>query len=482
MVHAPRGKRKSRRQKGKNNIDNDNHNDDDSPSFDRRSSFFVGVRAFGFGVFCTTLLSSFREARVLNSLKETGFTIESLSVESLSLSSVTMATESVSSYVRDALLTSANASTTNSTRALTTKEESTPQKTKRLCTIPETKFGEWRKVILPKAPFAPAHSKCYSQEELHSATKWVDYHWHPFPSILTSDKTSGDDEACDFEPNFTNDMYCRLAHNKTIGFMGDSLTWENFATLASRLGRIVGDHATLTFTSDDGKRYNQNEGIVMEVCNGTSKIAFMRHRYLLMLDTFLNLANPDVVVLNTGAHGRSDGQIVDGYSNRAGVSGAKWHIDVLAAHQERKRVQEQRPFWAIWRTTSAGHYNCSAYKEPVNNYTQMEAYVQSTGTISYQLRQYGWHNFQHQNNLILEEFQNYNQRQNAAQKPLLNFEPMHAYEVNLLRPDGHVGSHIEAAGDCLHNCDPGPADVYNVLLLHSMRLHEHDALPTNTER
>jgi hypothetical protein len=43
---------------------------------------------------------------------------------------------------------------------------------------------------------------------------------------------------------------------------------------------------------------------------------------------------------------------------------------------------------------------------------------------------------------------------------------MPGYDVNILQPDGHVSE-----GDCLHNCDPGPADVYNILLLHMMQLH-----------
>jgi GDSL/SGNH-like Acyl-Esterase family found in Pmr5 and Cas1p len=353
----------------------------------------------------------------------------------------------------------------------------------RLCTSEELRFGEFRKTILTRPLYFPSKSKCYSPEYLLSAKEWTDYRWHPFPSksYYSGEPAPGGvpplrvvdmENRCDFTPDFTSDSYCRLANNKTIGFLGDSLTWEHFASLAGRLGRVVGAHDQLGFIGDDGKRYDQNKGIILDVCNGTSKIAFMRNRYAMYVDGFLNMTMADVVVVNTGAHGRPDKHLINGFLPEKPNTGVKWIIKVLAEHQERKRREEGRNVLSIWRTTSPGHHSCVNFTKPVNNYTFMEDHILNKANYpnEYEMNRNKWFDYQRQNQLVIQAFEEYNQGSQDSENTnatRLNYEILHGYEVMLLRPDGHVSEK-----DCLHNCDPGAVDVYNVLLLHLLRLHE----------
>jgi len=66
----------------------------------------------------------------------------------------------------------------------------------------------------------------------------------------------------------------------------------------------------------------------------------------------------------------------------------------------------------------------------------------------------------HQNELVL-----------LALNCSLDFDLLHAYEINLLRPDDHYKK-----GDCLHSCLPEKVAVYNQVLLHLMLLNQQDEI------
>ena len=84
---------------------------------------------------------------------------------------------------------------------------------------------------------------------------------------------------------------------------------------------------------------------------------------------------------------------------------------------------------------------------------------------------YNWWNYDKINKLIIDAFQAFKKRHRGdVNNTPFQFEELPAYDINLLRPDGHVGLHSGNL-DCLHNCDPGVVDVYNVVLLHLMRQH-----------
>jgi len=319
------------------------------------------------------------------------------------------------------------------------------QQQKRLCTVEETRHGLWVPVTLDKPPYIPTKSKCYTTEELQNATSWPYYHWHPFGNA------NGE---CRFD-QWDADLFCTLAYNKTVGFMGDSLTWEQFASLAGLLGIQVGAHNELRFTLKDGQSYNQEIPMSLRVCNGNTKLGFYRNKYILYPRYFLKEINPDVMVFNRGAHIASNEDLVHGYGNKKGESGMLSLIEDLHEYQEKSCRRQGRDCLSIWRTTSPGHPQCSNFTKPESNVTKMKEWISDDET----LHRYGWWNFQKTDQMILNMFRN-------ASTSLFNFDVLRAYDINILRPDAHVGS-----DDCLHNCDPGAADVYNTMLLHLMQLH-----------
>lgn len=247
--------------------------------------------------------------------------------------------------------------------------------------------------------------------------------------------------------------------------MGDSLTWEHFASLVGHLGRQVGSHNELHSTTDDGVKYSQQNGFLLNVCNDTVKVAFQRHRYLANVKDFLTLADPDVLVLNRGAHHVTDKAFLDGTDDI---------IQMMEQHQQKCRM-EGRECLVLWRTTAPGHPRCQNYTEPATSRHEMElvlAYDPENDPEKYPgpKKYYYWWDFDRINKLIIERF-----LKNASQ---LNFDYLPAYDANILRPDAHVSE-----SDCLHNCDPGSSvDVYNAFLLHAMRrMYERSHVVSSAE-
>jgi hypothetical protein len=337
------------------------------------------------------------------------------------------------------------------------------QENRRLCTIEEVKHGAWVPIALDHPPYIPQKSKCYTKEDFDNSIKnkiWSYYHWHPL---------SYTNNECEFIPQFDADLFCHLATNKTIGMMGDSLTWEQFASLSGHLGRSAGPHNELVSKTEDGIRYNQQEPFTFDVCNGTSKIGFFRNRYLMYFQWFLDVVNPDIVLFNRGAHFPDRKELMEGFpgpkQNETGL------INLIMALQRRHEQvcrTQNRNCLAIWRTTSPGHPSCKNFTQPSTNVNEMEEWIQYDLTKYPGMSQRNkWWEFIDINNLVIDRFvQHQEQQQQSNPDFKFNFEVMPGYDINILRPDGHVSE-----GDCLHNCDPGPADVYNVLLLHMMRLH-----------
>mmetsp|Transcript_38431 Transcript_38431/g.92648 ORF Transcript_38431/g.92648 Transcript_38431/m.92648 type:complete len:424 (-) Transcript_38431:448-1719(-) len=335
-----------------------------------------------------------------------------------------------------------------------------------LCTLQQVQNGAWQPVMLDRAPYIPGASKCYTKEALETATEWPTYHWHPA------------NKQCEYS-QWDADLFCRVAHNKTIALGGDSLTWEHFASLAGLLGKQVGAHDQINSRDSDGNPYNQNKGVMLTVCNGSSMIAFYRNRYLLYVKSFLELTDPDVIVLNVGAHSMPEKNLMDGWPQKEG-SGVNAIITLLHQHQQSCRVQG-RDCLAIWRTLSPGHPQCSNFTKPINNRTAMEEWIQhSPQKYPGPAHFYNWWNYNKMNKLIVDTFQAFKEHHahadNGDNTPF-QFNELPAYDVNLLRPDGHVALRSGKKLDCLHNCDPGVVDVYNVLLLHLLRQHYGDRLP-----
>ena len=328
------------------------------------------------------------------------------------------------------------------------------QSQRRLCTAEETRHGAWVPVTLDKPPYIPRASKCYSAEELQNATSWPYHHWHPYG------KTDG---LCRFD-QWDAAAFCALAHNKTVGIMGDSLSWEHFASLAGLLGVLVGPHDQLKSNFSDGTPYAQDIPMTHPVCNGTARVGFYRNRYLLYPKWFLDEVDPDIMVFNTGAHGQSEHELVNGYAYKPGESGMLALIDNLRRYQEERCRPQGRRCLVLWRTTAPGHPGCANFSAPATNVTKMEEWIRyDPARYPGKASSYNWWAFAAQDQVITDLF---DEALRNASAPRFAFDVLRAYDVNVLRPDAHVG-----AKDCLHNCDPGAVDVYSTLLLHLMRLH-----------
>ena len=188
-----------------------------------------------------------------------------------------------------------------------------------LCTSQEVQNGAWHPVLLDRPPYIPGASICFAKEALGAATAWPTYNWYP------------KNKQCEFS-QWDTDLFCRVARNKTIALGGDSLTWEHFASLAGLLGKQVGAHDQMNAKDGDGNPYNQNKGVMLTVCSGETKIAFYRNRYLLYVNSFLEFANPDVIVLNVGAHHMAEKNLMDGFPGKE-RSGVNSIITLLYEHQ-----------------------------------------------------------------------------------------------------------------------------------------------------
>jgi len=147
----------------------------------------------------------------------------------------------------------------------------------------------------------------------------------------------------------------------------------------------------------------------------------------------------DVLVINTGAHI------------------PKEQIEPALRSLMRRTAQILKDIWpgqVVFRGTSLGHDECAKNTEPLS----FEGLAQGTEAIQ---MKYNWAYFGEMNQVAIDELA-------AAQ--LRSFQYVNVTMFDL-RPDGH---HLHAdylpggVYDCLHWCLPGPMDLWNQLLFHTI--------------
>jgi hypothetical protein len=206
-------------------------------------------------------------------------------------------------------------------------------------------------------------------------------------------------------------QFCELVGNRTFLFLGDSTMHQTAAGLMSQL------------TSDG------------EIC--AEQLAVARINELdpvsLPMD-FVTKVNPDVVVLNVGAHFMT----MDGFMK-----------DLQALHplveQIRTQSENVKNVTLLWKTMNPPHVNCSAESGgPLNTNWP---YKEDHGNGDH----YNWY--------ILAE-------QDVIAKRLARSLGMKVVDMSPLykRQDAH--------SDCLHFCLPGPTDLFQILLLNMMYIGE----------
>jgi hypothetical protein len=370
-----------------------------------------------------------------------------------------------------------------------------------LCTRDQVKQGEWVHVRLSQPPYVTptVHLRCYPRDHYYGP-HYDTWAWHPHASaapvsVVTiaaanshnaiddgeeddgdgddgeEDDGDGDDDeeqevddtstSCEFT-EWQPDLFCSLLQSATIAIVGDSLSWENYASLVQLLG----------LKTKQGYQHQSLElgtNIQQSVCGGQTSVVYRRDDQLSKLPavwqkqqqqastaTSSHYSFPTVLILNRGAHYVNDTMLL------AGIRRNLNQVDEWM--QECRVLQVDCHFF--WRTSVPGHVGCDDddddknknhldFSRPVNDVNAMEARIANRTLYSERQLKYHWYDYQHQNELVLRELE----------RSGLDYTVLDAYHLNVLRPDEHR-SHQE---DCLHNCYPGKMDVYNQLLLHYLR-------------
>jgi hypothetical protein len=258
-----------------------------------------------------------------------------------------------------------------------------------------------------------------------------------------------------------------LLQSTTIAIVGDSLSWEHYASLVQLLG-------LRTRQNYQHQSRELQTNIQQSVCNGETAVVYRRDDQLTQLpsvwqqhDTDFTAAThssfPTVLILNRGAHYVNDTILLAGIRNNIREVGA-WRKECRALKGD---------CHLLWRTSVPGHAGCDQhtdsahgsdiehiqndydYSRPVNDLPAMESRIANRTLYTERQLKYHWYDYQHQNELVIKELD----------RSGLDYTVLDAYKLNVLRPDEHR-SH---QNDCLHNCYPGKMDVYNQLLLHFLR-------------
>lgn len=332
------------------------------------------------------------------------------------------------------------------------------QTTTPLCTRDQLVQGTWVPVRLSRPPYITptVHLRCHARE-IYYRNYYDTYSWKP-SSTSSSSQDSAATTGCDFTP-WRPTLFCRLMKSATIAIVGDSLSWEHYASLV----QLLQAH------KDKGKRTHHqgyqhlskelDTNIQQTACDGQVALVYRRDDRLTRVDHALDQNFPTVLILNRGAHHVNDTAHV------ASIQQVLGHVQ--------KWLDQCRdldlPCRFFWRTSVPGHPDCGNFTQPVNDMAAMEALVadrslyldddESSSSDDPRHKRpklsYQWYDYQHQNELTLS----------VLQDSGIPFQVIDAYSLNILRPDDHRA----LQGDCLHNCFPGKMDVYNQLLLHYLR-------------
>jgi GDSL/SGNH-like Acyl-Esterase family found in Pmr5 and Cas1p len=313
----------------------------------------------------------------------------------------------------------------------------------RLCQRHQIIEGRWDPVRLKEPPYRPPsndtrcrklHDPSYYASKRKGGGMWDTYQWIPNDSDISTTSSS----PCHYTA-WNRTMFCAMAKYATVLIVGDSLSWENYASLALLSGAHPVHHGYQRMS------WHTQRNIGHAVCDGRTRLVYRRDDYLdnlrdaLLVDPGSNL--PQVLVLNRGAHYVNDTEL---------LTGIRATLDVVEEWLGRcDQLKIKCHFF--WRTTVPGHHHCRTFRAPVNDKATMERHVADLSQYTPKEIPYHWYDFQHQNGLVEAELVHRRVRHRI----------LDGYHINLLRPDGH--------NDCLHSCYPGKMDVYSQLLLHYLR-------------
>lgn len=224
---------------------------------------------------------------------------------------------------------------------------SSSQASDNLCTREEVKEGVWSPVTLPEIPYVP-HLRCLPGENYESGKPWKTWDWQPL-AVKAGNCTL---------LQWSASRFCSLAHFATVAIVGDSLSWEQYASLVQLLG----------LQTSEQRQYDsllQGKIIVDHVCQGQVRLIYLRDDYLTQVARVIKTTSPNVLILNRGAHFTADVALETDLRNLT-ADLIEWQNACEAS---------QRPCQLLVRTTVPGHPQCWNFTEPVNSVREMEAQV-----------------------------------------------------------------------------------------------------------
>ena len=307
------------------------------------------------------------------------------------------------------------------------------------CSREQIRQGHWEIVHRNSTPYIPVVSwerSCYNRHGLRQGqleqSPYVDFVW-----ALNHDQSLH----CSFESEFTVERFCHVVgsdiRNRTIAFLGDSITWQQYNSLS--------------YLSHSQDVYRKTPQCLSQACNGTVNMFWQRDNFARdgSMDRLVQRFDPDVIVFNRGAHYKDDKTVLSELNDTL-VSARKWQANC---------EQQGRRCVLFWRSTYPGIPNCAKIPGPLSNRSISEALVQNLEwyeEVEKRLR-FHWWNFADQNKLVEELIQEHVEH-HQLQIKFIDF-----YEMAMMRPDNHIDKN-----DCLHWCLPGPMDAANNVLLHKL--------------
>ena len=298
--------------------------------------------------------------------------------------------------------------------------ESIPVKNNRPCDREAIRNGLWLK------------KRAEDKDEAKDGNE--DYEW----SVPT--------QVCSFQ-SFHSGDFCRLMGNSVILFLGDSISFEQYASLV----RLATNGTVISERLKDRAFRKRGLPVIINSCGQSNvtllyrtSIQLTSDQFSISVDDILSQTPPTSVVLNTGAHYRGDDEFMSTFRPAVG-SLEKWQQSCTS------RNNITCPLF--YRTTFPGIPHCMNFTEPENNRTEMEEYV-TTQNPGEEWNSYSWKEFKRQNGLALDSL--------ASSK--LQYEIIDGYEMGLTRPDTR-----KSASDCLHNRLPAIADANNAAFLHHLK-------------
>lgn len=302
-----------------------------------------------------------------------------------------------------------------------------------LCTREQIRNrGQWRTFERPEAPYTATvdwENTCYKNKGDEPAA-FQDSEW------VVNDE-------CTFNP-FNATRLCHILENRTVAFLGDSITFQQFNSLSY----LTGGQDVFRFASKCFTR----------TCpNFTSKLYWMRDNRATAKywSNMIRQVDPEVIVLNRGAHYSSSDTMLQEL-NETLHTALQWQEDC---------DERDRNCVLLWRTTAPGFPNCQEIPGPLSNATAAEQIIANTSWyMEEEFRQkFHWWEFASQNQMVEAMIQDFRIHKE------LRISFLDFYDLAILRPDHHIN-----AKDCLHWCLPGPMDASNQLLLHQLEVAKQE--------